>query len=271
MTTVTGNNGTVSCQQWCYMSGYNKCTGTSKDGNCQAVYGLVDGLTCTCENSGTVTSVSKNNGSVSCNQYCNMAGYSSAISGYDGAIPVTAATVYGKDLTCFCNNPADTVTSVSGNNGSVSCNQYCNMAGYATAYSGYDGAIPVDTATVYGKALTCFCNNPTDLVTVVTGNNGTVSCNQYCNMAGYASAYAGYDGSAVDIDTIHGSDVTCVCNNPPNAVSSVTGNDANTPCQRICTSNGYTSCNSAYSGGYNIHCLVTNPLSNASTCYCTNS
>ena len=66
MTSVPGNNGTVSCRQWCLMNKYE----TSTNSNLDTVSGYTpNGVTCYCDNKDKAIALTGNNGTISCNAY----------------------------------------------------------------------------------------------------------------------------------------------------------------------------------------------------------
>ena len=66
MTSVPGNNGTVSCRQWCLMNNYLTSTNSNKD----TVSGYTsNGVTCYCDYKDQAVALTGNNGTISCNKY----------------------------------------------------------------------------------------------------------------------------------------------------------------------------------------------------------
>ena len=92
-----------------------------------------------------------------------------------------------------------TGTTVTGNNGSVSCRQWCFMNNYATTTSKKPDKI-------YGYPIDCKCDNAN--ITALTGNNGTISCKEYINRdfkdKGYTFKGAYYNNIPVGYDKIPG-------------------------------------------------------------------
>ena len=92
-----------------------------------------------------------------------------------------------------------TVTTVTGNNGSVSCRQWCFMNNYATTTSN-------NPDKIHGTPIDCICDKAN--ITALTGNNGTISCKEYINRdyknQGYTFIGAYYNNIPVSLSKVPG-------------------------------------------------------------------
>jgi hypothetical protein len=169
-----------------------------------------------------------NNGTVSCNTYCAGAGWpggtgvAASARREDTKQQVSVAEVPGllpnaKQLTCSCYVPF----VKHGNNGTVSCDTYCAGAGWPGGEGGCVNAVRQDTheslacdaapgLLPQAAELTCTCDAH---AFVKSGNNGSVSCNEYCanrHPDPGCGAWPGLQGSCVSAKRLDdGRSVSC--------------------------------------------------------------
>ena len=259
---VSGNNGTISCDQWCFMNGYSNASGVNTDTLTNSP------TTCSCMYPNTVSSVAGYNGSISCGEWCNLNNAGIGVGSYNGNTKITDSQNYPIDdasassLSCYCKKMDDIgdIISYPGNNGNVSCNQWCNMSGRSMSVGCYDASAPfkyVDPMTNYNKSVNTYCGSrPT--VTEVTGNDtGNVSCNQWCFVHGYNGAAASYYNTNTVMDpdkvinpnsTTNVAPVHCYCANPNNSITTIYGNDGTYSSDEWCLLNGHLSSAGSYNG-----------------------
>ena len=101
--------------------------------------------------------------------------------------------------------------AVTGNDGTISCQQYCYRAGYNTCYDNDN----VNCEKISGSSVTCRCANP-NTVTTLLGNNGTISCDSFAHNNGYAGSIASYynntsksPATTIGIGTLNGATLYC--------------------------------------------------------------
>jgi hypothetical protein len=225
-----GNNGTVSCDDFCGNTGANwgpagDCVGgriyegsrTGLSVGCTQVTGVPNSLACYCKAAPAAPPAGAfekkgNNGTVSCNDFCGntLADWGPAgtcVGGriYEGSrtglsVGCTQVTGVPNSLACYCRAaPAAPPTGAfekKGNSGTVSCNDFCGntLADWGPAgdcvggriYEGSRTGLSVGCSEVAGvpNSLACYCTAapaaPPTGAFEKKGNNGTVSCNDFC-------------------------------------------------------------------------------------------
>jgi hypothetical protein len=105
-----------------------------------------------------MTSVSGNNGTISCNQYCNMAGYSTCTSTNNSNYSCETVPGLIDNFICYCSNPGITTYFNNSNNGTMGCDQYCQLMTYSNATAAYSGSTPISIDSAPSSPIVCVCN-----------------------------------------------------------------------------------------------------------------